>query len=346
VAVVGRSPLLLVTGFAGTLALWGTFAGLGVLLAASPGLMALLAAVPPVHAFFVDVQVLVSGPGRSLPVLAAAGLVLMTLRALLLGLWVGRIRDALEKEAPSGASGASGKAPAGPPAFRAETPDGGPSAASDGGPSAASDGGPGAASDARSGPAPDDGSGSARDPEPGSVASRRRGRPLRRTGNQPSPFLWASRQALRSFRVLFGLEAASLGLAVVSLFAGTLLGAGLGQLAALAGLFAGTYFFVLSPVVAVVEGSGFWDSLRSSVAAARVPGPRHMLLTFTYLALCMLVPTLTPGSRVAQATPSVAVWAYVLLATFVHLSVLGAYTHRWLAVRPSMAPAAGKAPAG
>jgi hypothetical protein len=45
---------------------------------------------------------------------------------------------------------------------------------------------------------------------------------------------------------------------------------------------------------------------------------------------------------VSIATPSVTVWLYVLFASFLHLSVLGAYAYRWLMVREAVMAAGGR----
>jgi hypothetical protein len=70
-----------------------------------------------------------------------------------------------------------------------------------------------------------------------------------------------------------------------------------------------------------------------------------MLLITTYLALTLLVAVVTPGSRVAAATPSVAVWAFALFVGFLHVSVLGAFVYRWSIIR-ELAIAAANEPRG
>ncbi|HYV02576.1 MAG TPA: hypothetical protein VEM93_09640, partial [Actinomycetota bacterium] len=160
----------------------------------------------------------------------------------------------------------------------------------------------------------------------------------------------ASRLAGRAIRPLLAIEAGSLALAMVALFLSLgFLGAGLGQLAVLGSLIGSFYFLVFSPVIATLEGGSLRWVARTSIRTARIPGPRHMLLTTLYVAIALFVSTLTPGSRVASATPSIAVWAYVLFVGLIHLAVLGAIVYRWLFVREAiLAQASGEpgAPAG
>jgi hypothetical protein len=105
----------------------------------------------------------------------------------------------------------------------------------------------------------------------------------------------------------------------------------------------GMYFFVFVPIVVVAEEQGFRQAIRLSIRVARLPGPRHMFLTLGYLSLSFLLLSSTPSAGVARATPPVGVWVYVLFVSFLHLSVLGAFAYRWLAVREPILAAAGDA---
>jgi hypothetical protein len=58
-----------------------------------------------------------------------------------------------------------------------------------------------------------------------------------------------------------------------------------------------------------------------------------MLLVVVYITLTLFVSVVTPGSRVAAATPSLGVWLFVLFVSFLHLSVLAAFVYRWLLLR-------------
>ena len=142
------------------------------------------------------------------------------------------------------------------------------------------------------------------------------------------------RRGIRTYPVLLGIEVAFLVLMLFALIvAPSLLGGSFGQIAVIAALLGGTYFFSFAPVIAVLEGVAVREAFRLSVRAARIPGPRHMVLASSYIAFSLFVLAGTPASRVAQATPSVLLWVYALLVAFVHVSVLAALAFRWLFVR-------------
>ncbi len=142
------------------------------------------------------------------------------------------------------------------------------------------------------------------------------------------------RRASRSFFPMLGVEAGFFLISVVALFlVAGFLGPAFGQLGIIAALLGGMYFFVFAPVVLVAEGLGVRGAARLAIKAARLPGQRHVFLTFGYLTLAIFLSLSTPGSRLAYATPSLTVWIFVLFVSFIHLSVLAAYVYRWLAVR-------------
>jgi hypothetical protein len=158
-------------------------------------------------------------------------------------------------------------------------------------------------------------------------------------GTSWRPSLHRARAALAT---MLGIEAVSLALTIAAFFVGQ--SAGLGPLAILIALIGGTYFLILAPAVAGSERLTLGTTLRLSVRAARIRGPRHMMLAFTYLLFALLISELTPGSAIAQATPSVVVWAYVLFVTFLHLSFLAAFCYRWLIVRGPLVGQVQEAP--
>jgi hypothetical protein len=140
----------------------------------------------------------------------------------------------------------------------------------------------------------------------------------------------ALRRMVRCFGPLIGVEAGFFTLAIATY----ILAAGfLGQLGVLVGLIGGLYFLVFAPVVAVAEGVGLRSAFTFSFRAARLPGPRHMVATTSYMALTLLSSLFAPVSRVAAATPSLAVWLFVLFVTFLHMTALATFAHRWLIVR-------------
>jgi hypothetical protein len=150
--------------------------------------------------------------------------------------------------------------------------------------------------------------------------------------------------ALRRFGNILVVEAVLMGLAVGSLLvASGFLGASLGALGVIGALIGGLYFLVYTPVAVVADGLTVRAALRASIRAARIPGPRHMLIVFGYLAVTLFMSVSTPGSRVAQATPSFLVWALVLFVSFLHVAVLASFVYRWLAMRE---PVLAARPAG
>jgi hypothetical protein len=138
-----------------------------------------------------------------------------------------------------------------------------------------------------------------------------------------------------SLLAVLGLELGFLTLVVVSVFvAGTFLGAGFGQLAVMAGLIGGMYFFIFTPVIAVADRVSPRSAVRLGMRSARIPGPRHLVFTVGYIAVSLLVSQFAPGGAVPTATPPISVWAYVLFVNVLHLSAQAALVYRWLSVRP------------
>jgi hypothetical protein len=93
------------------------------------------------------------------------------------------------------------------------------------------------------------------------------------------------------------------------------------------------HFLVMTPAAIAAEDARAPDALRWSVRAARLPGLRHfgLVLTYFFLAVFVLVPVTSISLQ--PATPGFLVWVFVLIATLVHVGVLGAFVYRWLAVR-------------
>lgn len=137
-------------------------------------------------------------------------------------------------------------------------------------------------------------------------------------------------RARRTFSAILVVEAGFLSLEVASF----LVASGfLGPLGIIAALIGGLYFFIFAPVAVVADGLGVREAAKASARAARISGPRHTMLIVGYFSVTLLLFTSTPGSRVAEATPSFMVWAFALFIGFLHMGVLAAFTYRWLAVR-------------
>lgn len=255
-AVVGRSPSILVPSFLAVVGIWAAFEAYATILAAvPPATMVLFESLPPLRSLLVDVQLLAAG--RTVPVAGALALSLAVIgvRAALSATLISLMVEGLDAE---------------------------------------------------------------RGPEADTRVRLRR----------------ATARAWRAFPAMFGIETGFLTLALVSLFAaGTFLGASFGQLAVMAALIGGTYFFVYAPVIAVVEGASPTAGVKLAIRTARIPGPRHLIWSVGYIGISLLILQLAPSSRLAHATPSIQVWAYVLFVNFLHLSAQAALVYRWLALR-------------
>lgn len=110
-------------------------------------------------------------------------------------------------------------------------------------------------------------------------------------------------------------------------------GAGLGFLGSILILVAALFFFAFAPAAAIRERRGLMETLRRSGRAALMPGSRHLLMCLLYIFLTLpVLVALAPGGSFLTVNPSVAMWAYALLATFVHVAFLAAFSYRWIVV--------------
>jgi hypothetical protein len=161
----------------------------------------------------------------------------------------------------------------------------------------------------------------------------------------------AARTAAGHLQTMIGIEAGFLALVVLIRVLDVLfVGLGLGLLGAIVAMSAGLYFLIFAPVAVIHDGLGVRDAVRASVRGARLPGSRHVVLTFGYVILALLVQSTSATTRVSPATPSILTWAYVLLVNFLNLTVLAAFVYRWLMIRPLLdvgpagEPSAGRRP--
>jgi hypothetical protein len=118
----------------------------------------------------------------------------------------------------------------------------------------------------------------------------------------------------------------------------TLGGPQLAFLGVLATLLFGLHFLVFAPVVAAAEDLPAMESMRRSARAGRLPGMRHFALALLYFVFVYWLVTVNPtGGLLPPATPSLLTWTFALVATLVHVGVLGAVAYRWMAVREEKA---------
>ncbi|MEX0833275.1 MAG: hypothetical protein WD276_05300 [Actinomycetota bacterium] len=138
-------------------------------------------------------------------------------------------------------------------------------------------------------------------------------------------------RGLRAFWAVLFYDYVSVG---ILLFGNVILPSLLGPTSLLfvqAVLVGGLFFFTFAPIAAVRLGLSARESISRSVRAARLPGwPRHLLMAVLYFFLFwyaagLIVPN--PGDLIA--TPSLAMWVYVLVATYVHMGFLGGFAYRW-----------------
>jgi hypothetical protein len=140
----------------------------------------------------------------------------------------------------------------------------------------------------------------------------------------------AGRRAYSIYQFVFAIEA---GMVIAVYALSSILGTFFGVLGLVLALILEMYLLVLSPIVAATERLGAAACVRLSVRAGRLRGPQHLTLAFVYVFAALYVVLGLRGSAAAPATPSIAVWSYVLFATFIHVSLLTALTYRWLLVR-------------
>jgi hypothetical protein len=149
--------------------------------------------------------------------------------------------------------------------------------------------------------------------------------------------LGAAGAARRHLPAMIGIEAGFLALVVfIRVLDVVFVGLGLGLLGALAAMTAALYFAIFAPIAVITDGFTVRAAFRASVRAARLPGSRHVVLTFGYVIVALVVQSTSATARISPATPPILTWAYVLLVNFLSLTVLAAFVYRWLMVRPGL----------
>jgi len=109
------------------------------------------------------------------------------------------------------------------------------------------------------------------------------------------------------------------------------LGPALGGTASLVVLVGGLYLLTFAPAVSVRFGLPGYEAVARAARGARMPGSvRLLLLAATYFLFSMVLLRVGyPGAGEVTANPTVADWAFVLLATLVHAVFLAAFIQTW-----------------
>jgi hypothetical protein len=109
------------------------------------------------------------------------------------------------------------------------------------------------------------------------------------------------------------------------------LGAGLGFLGSVVTLVGAMFFLVYVPIIAVRMNLGATETIRRSGRAAMMPGSRHLMLCLLYVFLTLpILVALAPGGGLLGVNPSIAMWAFALVCTFLHVGFLAAFAYRWI----------------
>jgi hypothetical protein len=142
------------------------------------------------------------------------------------------------------------------------------------------------------------------------------------------------RRGLRAFPVVLAANMATFSLMILGSFVLPFLGPGLGFLGSILTLVAALFLFAFAPAAGSWEtGRPFYEVIRRASRAALLPGSRHLLMCLFYIFLTLpILVALAPGGALRSVNPTLALWAYSLVTTFVHVSFLAAFSYRYLAV--------------
>jgi hypothetical protein len=109
------------------------------------------------------------------------------------------------------------------------------------------------------------------------------------------------------------------------------LGAGLGFLGSVVTLVGAMFFLVYVPIIAVRLDLGAAETIRRSGRAAMMPGTRHLMLCLLYVFLTLpILVAVAPGGALLGVNPSIGMWAFALVCTFLHLGFLATFAYRWI----------------
>jgi len=144
---------------------------------------------------------------------------------------------------------------------------------------------------------------------------------------------WSIVRGTRAIPTAIATSVASMGLVTVAIFLGPLLGLGLGALLQVGALVVGIYLFVFAPTIAVAEGRGMPECMSRSIRAGRMPGAGNLGFAVLYVipTIALLVAPGKPGSDIG-VNPSVGAWAFVLAINLLQISMLAAFSFRYLSI--------------
>jgi hypothetical protein len=138
----------------------------------------------------------------------------------------------------------------------------------------------------------------------------------------------AAERMVKSLASLFLFETAFV---VVLSVLGTIVESFLGLVGLAVVMVAEMHYLVFVPVIAVTEQTRPGDALSLALRLVRQSTRQSLFFSSGYVMITLFF--LVLQAPFASASPSIQVWAYVLLASFVHVGVLAALVLRWLAVR-------------
>jgi hypothetical protein len=144
---------------------------------------------------------------------------------------------------------------------------------------------------------------------------------------------WSLVRGMRAIPTAIATSVASMGLVTVAIFIGPLLGLGLGSLLQVGALVAGIYLFVFAPTIAVAEGRGMPECMSRSIRAGRMPGAGNLGFAVLYVipTIALLVAPGKPGSDIG-VNPTIAAWVFVLAISLLQISMLAAFSFRYLSI--------------
>ena len=139
------------------------------------------------------------------------------------------------------------------------------------------------------------------------------------------------KRGLAAFPTVLVTGILALSLMIVGSVILPIFGPGLGFLGSVLTLVAALFFLVYAPIAAVREGRPIQDTIRRSARAAMMPGSRHLLFCMLYIFLTLpILVALAPNGNLLGVNPSISMWTYGLITTFVHLTFLAAFAYRWI----------------